>query len=242
MKIAFISDVHSNLEALTSVRKSLQNVGIDKVLFLGDIVGYGANPNECIEIIKDLSDDILAGNHDWAAVGKSSAEYFNLVAKEAIEWTQDKLTEQNKAFLSSLALKGEWEELIFVHATPSHPEEWNYIFNIFDATDNFETFSQPLCFVAHSHQPVIFVQTKTGSISSKRSTYMTLQKDFRYIINSGSVGQPRDGNPLSSYGIYDTEKKEYRLIRVQYDVTRAQKKILDAGLPSFLASRLGMGR
>lgn len=242
MKIAFISDVHSNLEALTSVRKSLQNVGNDKVLFLGDIVGYGANPNECIEIIKDLSDDILAGNHDWAAVGKSSAEYFNIVAKEAIEWTQDKLTEQNKAFLSSLALKGEWEELIYVHATPSHPEEWNYIFNIFDATDNFETFSQPLCFVAHSHQPVIFVQTKTGSISSERSTYMTLQKDFRYIINSGSVGQPRDGNPLSSYGIYDTEKKEYRLIRVQYDVTRAQKKILDAGLPPFLASRLGMGR
>lgn len=242
MKIAFISDVHSNLEALTSVRKSLQNVGNDKVLFLGDIVGYGANPNECIEIIKDLSDDILAGNHDWAAVGKSSAEYFNIVAKEAIEWTQDKLTEQNKAFLSSLALKGEWEELIYAHATPSHPEEWNYIFNIFDATDNFETFSQPLCFVAHSHQPVIFVQTKTGSISSERSTYMTLQKDFRYIINSGSVGQPRDGNPLSSYGIYDTEKKEYRLIRVQYDVTRAQKKILDAGLPPFLASRLGMGR
>ena len=241
MKIAFISDVHGNLEALTSVRKSLQNKRVDKVLFLGDIVGYGANPNECIEIVRDMSDDILAGNHDWAAIGKGNADSFNTVAREAIEWTQDQLTEDNKAFLSSQSLIGEMEDFIYVHSTPFHPEDWDYIISIADAYESFETFSQSLCFVAHSHDPIVFIKTDTRDIVPGKTSQIKIQKGFRYIINIGSVGQPRDGNPLSSYGIYDTEKKEYSLIRVQYAVTRAQEKILDAGLPPFLAERLGFG-
>lgn len=241
MKIAFISDVHGNLEALTSVRKSLQNKRVDKVLFLGDIVGYGANPNECIEIVRDMSDDILAGNHDWAAIGKSNTDYFNTVAKEAIEWTQDQLTEDNKAFLASQSLIGEMEDFICVHSTPFHPEDWGYIISIADAYESFETFSQSLCFIAHSHNPIVFIKTDTKDIVARKPSQTKILKGFRYIIDIGSVGQPRDGNPLSCYGIYDTEKKECGLIRVQYAVTRAQEKILGAGLPPFLAERLGFG-
>jgi predicted phosphodiesterase len=242
MKIAFISDIHSNLEALTAVSKSLQNQGPDIVLFLGDIVGYGADPNECIEMVRDIADDILAGNHDWAAVGKSSTDNFNPTAKKALEWTQSRLTKDSNNFLSSLSLKGKMENFIYIHSTPFRPEEWNYIFSLSDAVQSFDNFSQSLCFVAHSHIPVTFVQTAGGDTAFVQNPQFKLRKGFRYIINSGSVGQPRDGNPLSSYGIYDTKKKEYMLIRVQYDIEHARRKIIDAGLPESLANRLIVGK
>ena len=242
MKIAFISDIHSNLEALTAVSKSLQNQGPDIVLFLGDIVGYGADPNECIEMVRDIADDILAGNHDWAAVEKSSTDNFNPTAKKALEWTQSRLTKDSKNFLSSLSLKGKMENFIYIHSTPFRPEEWDYIYSLSDAAQSFDSFSQSLCFVAHSHIPVTFVQSAGGETAYVQNPQIKLQKGFRYIINSGSVGQPRDGNPLSSYGIYDTKKKEYMLIRVQYDIKNARRKIIDVGLPESLANRIIVGK
>lgn len=242
MKTAFISDVHGNLEALTAVTQSLRDEGVSRVLFLGDIVGYGANPGECIEIVREIADTILAGNHDWAAVDKTDTSSFNAAAQAAVAWTKSVLTAADKAFLSQLSLNEETKDFFCVHATPLHPEAWGYIVNDRDASQSFAHFSESLCFVAHSHYPTVFILTDKNRINSERTAHLSIRAGCRYIINSGSVGQPRDGNPAASYGIYDTDKKEYRLLRVEYDIALAQKKILDAGLPPFLAHRLALGR
>jgi len=242
MNLALISDVHGNLEALSAVEKSLQTQDVDRILFLGDCVGYGANPNECVGLLKNLADHMLAGNHDWAAVGKSSAANFNPVAKTAIEWTRDQLTGDNYQLLSSLPLKASSENFMCVHSTPYLPEDWHYILNVFDARICFDTFTNTVCFVAHSHMPVIFMQNADGKIVALHEDELTFQKKTRYIINIGSVGQPRDGNPRAGYGLFNTETRTYRLVRVHYDVQRAQQKIIDAGLPEILALRLGVGK
>ncbi len=241
MKIVLISDVHANLEALVTVKKSIRNEGADSILFVGDIVGYGANPNECIEILQDLTDKAVAGNHDWAAIGKNSTEYFNPAAKEAIEWTHDQLTEASKAFLNTLPLRGELQQCLYVHATPENPQDWDYISTTWEAHASFQAFSQQVCFIGHSHQPAIFIKPAEGDTLLEQSTHIMLKQHNRYLINIGSVGQPRDGTPLAGYGIYDTKKNEYRLIRVQYDINTAQQKIIDAGLDPFLAQRLSIG-
>lgn len=242
MKIALLSDVHGNLEALQSVLRSITRQHVDRVLFLGDIVGYGANPNECIEAVRETADVILAGNHDWAAIGKSATYSFNPVALAAIRWTENRLQPQHRAFLAALPLQYATDDFLCVHATPQHPEAWGYIIDEDDAAVGFEHFPQQACFTAHSHYPIIFVRDKTGMPWSENKMEIKLREGLRYIINSGSVGQPRDGNPQASYGIYDGDSREYRRVRVSYDIEGAQKKILGAGLPAFLAARLSLGR
>ncbi len=242
MRLAFLADVHSNLEAFSSVKKSLRCEGVDKVIFTGDIVGYAANPNECIEMLKEISDEFIAGNHDWAAAGKTDTSNYNPSAKEAIEWTRNELSEQNRSFLSSLPLNKEIKHCICTHASVTNPEKWNYIVTVSDAADNFKAFSHDLCFIGHTHCPAVFVRANTGKTFSLEPQNTKIKAGFRYIINTGSIGQPRDGIPLASYGIYDMRKNEYRLIRVQYDVARAQKKIIAAGLPEYSATRLEHGK
>lgn len=241
MKIAVISDVHSNLEAFQSVTASFSNHGVEQVIFLGDIVGYGANPNECIELLKSICDCNIAGNHDYAAVGKTDITYFNLHAKEAILWTSDILSQDSKRFLASLPLTATLPDGLMVHSAPQHPELWDYIISLSDARIHFRNFTQQLCFIGHSHCPGIFMLDRSGALSFEELGSITVKKDTRYIINVGSVGQPRDGNPLSSYGLYDTTTKQYRLIRVPYNIATAQQKILAAGLPRFLAERIAVG-
>ena len=242
MQLALISDVHGNLEALSSVARSIHNEGAEKVVFLGDIVGYGANPNECIDMLREITKELIAGNHDMASAGKTSIRNFNPLAKEAIEWTRNKLTKNNMDFLSSLPLKKETQTTIYVHSSPYCPEDWNYVSDVQDAGRQFKAFAKHACFIGHSHFPKIFTKTSSGEILQLKKSQIKLREGFRYIINTGSVGQPRDGNPLSSYGIYDTEKKEYRLVRVQYDISMAKNKIIAAGLPAFLAKRLDSGK
>ena len=241
MKIALISDIHSNLEAFQAVMASLAGHDIEKVMFLGDIVGYGANPNECIDLLRSVADCYIAGNHDYAAVNKTDISYFNPYAQEAVLWTQEVLTIENALFLSSLPLTDTLYDFMVVHSTPLHPELWDYVVYVSDAQIGFRNFTQQLCFIGHSHHPGIFVQDRAGRISAEERITMNFKESNRYIINIGSVGQPRDGNPLSSYGLYDTETNEYRLIRVEYNIALAQQKILAAGLPRFLAERLSVG-
>jgi diadenosine tetraphosphatase ApaH/serine/threonine PP2A family protein phosphatase len=188
-----------------------------------------------------MTDCIIAGNHDFAAVGKTDITGFNEYAQSAVIWTGKQLTNENAQFLSSLPLAGTMDDFFYVHAAPHHPEQWDYILTMSAARESFDHFSQRICFVGHSHGPLILAQTKTGNITTVHEHIMTVQKDFRYIINIGSVGQPRDGDPRAAYGMYDSETKQYRLIRVAYDITTAQNKIIDAGLPSFLAARLAGG-
>ena len=242
MKAALLSDIHGNLEAFRAVRESITAHGAEDIIFLGDIVGYGADPNECVELLRTLTDCSIAGNHDFAAVQKTDIKYFNPHAKEAIVWTAQQLTAENARFLASLPLLVTRHHVTFVHSTPMLPQLWDYIMTTAEAGVSFQNFSGQACFIGHSHYPLIFIEDSSGAITESSCTACTLEDNHRYIINIGSVGQPRDGTPLASYGLYDTESKEFRLIRVAYDIVAAQRKILAAGLPPFLASRLALGR
>src|SRR3990172_12337150 len=155
MKYAIISDIHGNLEALESVLDDIERRKVDSILCLGDIIGYGPNPNECVELIKSKAKIILAGNHDYAPLGKIDISYFNPWARSAIEWTRGELSEESVEFLLSLPLKAEIDGFTIVHATPYHPQEWNYIITIGDAIKNFPEFKNQICFIGHSHVPMI---------------------------------------------------------------------------------------
>jgi len=232
MRIAIISDIHSNLEALTTTFEVIQSEGVDEILCLGDIVGYGANPNECIELVQKRCSMNLLGNHDLAAVDLSAAEFFTSNARSAAEWTSEQLTEEHKEFLRKLPYTAERDELLFVHSSPFEPEEWHYIVSALDARGVFRHFTQQLCFVGHSHVPGVYAES---------GVKQNVVRGERFVINVGSVGQPRDGNPKLSFGILDTDRWEYKNVRKDYDVKHASKKILEAGLPQMLAERLFMG-
>jgi len=242
MKYAIISDIHGNLEALKSILEEIDRQKVDSILCLGDIVGYGPNPNECAEIIKERADVVLAGNHDYAPLGKIDISYFNPWARQAIEWTRENLAPETIEFLLELPLKSEQDGFTIVHATPYKPHEWNYIITIGDAIKNFPEFSSQVCFIGHSHVPMIVTLTERNDCVVEKDNPLMIKDNLRYIINVGSVGQPRDLNPLSAIGLYDTDTKTYELVRVEYDIAVTQKKILASNLPSFLAERLELGQ
>ena len=242
MRYAILSDIHGNLEAFQAVLKDLTGADIQKRIFLGDIVGYGPNPEDCITLLRENFDVIIAGNHDWAVAEKGGIQNFNSVAQKAIEWTSARLSPEYKFFLFELPLKKEENSLTFVHATPLNPQEWNYVFSGYEAIRNLRALKRELCFVGHSHIPSVFVLSDFDELySSLNFNEIILDEKGRFLINVGSVGQPRDGSPLASYGILDTEKKVFYLRRVRYAIEVTQKKIIAAGLPSILAERLARG-
>ncbi len=233
MRIAIISDIHSNLEALNRAVMEIELEKVDEIVCLGDIVGYGANPNECVDIVKRLTPHVLLGNHDEAAIDLQKTEFFNPFAKIAAEWTGDALTEENRQYLAGLPLTLERSGCFFVHASPVHPEEWNYILTPADAAESFSSMPCDLGFVGHSHVPEVF-----GEDPWSRN----IVKGEKFIVNVGSIGQPRDGNPKLSYGILDTELWNYNNSRLDYDIELAAFKIRKAGLPKNLADRLFVGK
>jgi predicted phosphodiesterase len=238
---AVISDVHSNLEALNSVLENIEKECADNILFIGDIVGYGPDPNECIEIIRKKSNIVLAGNHDLASVGMHNTIFFNPLARVAIEWTCSVLSDENKDFLSNLPLTERLarDSVFLVHGSPYEPEKWHYVLNSADARKNFDYFKEIICFVGHSHIPLIMKRSFDGEVSSLKDKSILKEKS-RYIINTGSVGQPRDGNPDSAYALLRDNTIEIK--RVSYDILLTQKKMRKAGLPSHLIDRLSVGR
>ncbi len=225
MRLALISDIHGNLPALKAVISSIAEERADSVVCLGDIVGYGARPNECIELLAGERIPCIMGNHDAAVLGRLSLSMMSSHARTAAEWTINKLNIVNQEFLRELPLSLEIESVLCVHSSPNEPEQWRYIFNAPDAQVAFRSFSQPICFFGHTHYPITFTNLEDG----------------RRLINVGSVGQPRDRNPRACYGIYDTVSKDFRWVRVEYPFTEAAKQIVDAGLPSYLAQRLATG-
>ncbi len=242
MKYGILSDVHGNLPALHSALKACAEIKVDKILFLGDAVGYGASPNQCISLIKQETATFLGGNHDFGSVGMTNINNFNPYAREALLWTARTLTPEKVHYLKARPMTIEMGELLLVHASPHQPEEWHYIFQPQEASLNFSAFHQRLCFIGHSHLPGVFILNSDGRISFERSASITLHNDARYIINVGSVGQPRDGDPRASMGILDMDNGEYYLHRVVYEIRETQASILSMGLPLFLAERLAIGR
>ena len=246
MKIAFISDIHANLEALEAVLEDAGRNGAEEIYCLGDIVGYGANPNECAAMVAKRCTGALLGNHDAVAIGELTPQHFNVHARIAIEWTAEQLTEPNKSFLRERPMiETLGNNLTMVHATPYAPGMWYYITSIEEAAYNFEHFDTQICLVGHTHIPVIIVEDEDGiSVHQEKKIYYGNEDsgDLRLLINIGSVGQPRDRNPQSSYGILDTDEKTFTLRRVPYNVAVAQAKMKKHRMPDFLVNRLAEGR
>lgn len=232
MTYAIISDIHSNLEALQKALSIIDGRNVDEIICLGDVVGYGANPNECAAIVRERCAAVVLGNHDAAALDVSLAHDFNAIARRAVEWTGKTLTDDHKAWLSSLPLVHRAEDLLFVHASPHLPGDWDYITDAHDAMNAVDYFTEKICFIGHTHVPGIF---------SGRGRAKSVSRDDRHIVNVGSIGQPRDGNPMLSFGIFDSESWEYELIRSDYDIQSAVDKIFQAGLPKELGYRLQFG-
>ncbi|MFA5059910.1 MAG: metallophosphoesterase family protein [Candidatus Omnitrophota bacterium] len=241
MRYAIFSDIHANLQAVESVLAELKKEKIDGYFCAGDVVGYGANPHECIGIVRDLNTVCVAGNHDWAVVDKVDIAYFNPTAQEAILWTRAKALREDMAFLDKLPLIYKNENFIMVHGTLDEPSYFHYLVDIRQAATMFRYMDRNVCFVGHSHVTDIFV-LKDGKVARGLSADISVEKECKYIINVGSVGQPRDGNPKSSFCIYDTQENTISIRRVDYNITEAQKRILESGLSPFLASRLNLGR
>jgi predicted phosphodiesterase len=244
MRIAIISDIHGNFEALEAVFSDAIIQKVDEIVCLGDIVGYGANPNECIDLVKKKCPLCILGNHDAAAIGLLSTDHFNVHAKIAIDWTVDNLAEEKKTFLGSLPLKKTKEERTFVHATPYDPNMWYYITSLEEAAFNFQFFNTTFCFVGHTHIPIIIVleNEKEVYVHQGSSVNWGGMSQARFLINTGSVGQPRDRNPKSCYGILDTEAKSFTFRRIDYDIAKAQGKMRKIKMPDFLVTRLKDGR
>jgi diadenosine tetraphosphatase ApaH/serine/threonine PP2A family protein phosphatase len=243
MKYLVISDVHANLEALEA---ALAHVECDAMLVLGDLVGYGADPNAVVERVRGLAPlALVRGNHDKVGSGIDGVESFNHLARRAISWTASVLTPSNREWLAALP-KGPHVVDDFVeicHGAPGDEDE--YIFDYLDARRAIEMSRRPLCLFGHTHVPAVFrLQGEMTPVTPERGASTTIQLDSgaRYLVNCGAVGQPRDGDPRAAFGVVDTGARTITLLRVPYDVAAAQAKILAAGLPEVLAQRLAIGR
>ena len=243
MRIAIISDIHSNLIALQAVIADIDKNEnkIDKIICLGDVVGYGPAPNECVHLVKERASFCLMGNHDHAIIGKEDLAYFNPFAKEAVLWSQKQLTEETIHFLEHLEFKKIESDCTYVHSSPLDPKEWTYVLNKNDAHYQFQHLTSQLCFIGHTHVAGIFRQ-KSYSINFLLEEKIKIEDDEKYIINVGSVGQPRDFDPRSSYGILDLEKQSFEYRRIPYDIESTQVNMEKFGLPQYLIDRLSFGR
>jgi diadenosine tetraphosphatase ApaH/serine/threonine PP2A family protein phosphatase len=242
MRYALLADIHSNSAALAAVLQDIERQGtVDDLLFLGDIVGYGPDCNECVSLVKESGAISVSGNHDLASIEKLELSYFSPDAARAARWTTGQLQAGNRVYLDRLPSSVVHGDFTLVHGSPRQPV-WEYLISVGSAEQNFAHFSTPYCFVGHSHLPLVFKQAGNDVSSVKFSENIGLALEGgRYIVNPGSVGQPRDGDPHASYALFDTESRILRLRRVQYDIAAVQKRFMDAGLPVRLASRLWKG-
>jgi predicted phosphodiesterase len=232
MRIGIFSDVHANLPALEAVLKALSEAHVDVMYCLGDTVGYGPFPNECVDLVRQHCAVVLKGNHDSGLIGETPIEDFNQYGLAAIQWSQGHVTDERKEYLRSLPLMDVRDSITLAHASPLQPGEWMYVLTLRSAKENFTAFSTELCFIGHTHVPVIINENLT--VDAER-------KPGRSIINVGSVGQPRDGNPDAAYAVFDTQTGEYKFHRISYDIKKTASAIKKAGLPDYLAKRLYQG-
>lgn len=241
MRYGIFSDVHSNLEALDRVLSAYAQESIDRYFCAGDVVGYAANPNECLDKVVGLGCVIVAGNHDWASAGNIASDNFNSEAKKAVQWTRENLFDQGKKILSALKPVSVNQDFILVHGSFNDPERFYYMLNAFIAKKTFDLMDKQVCFLGHSHVPGAFILHPEGIIEYRESALIRIEEQNKYIINVGSVGQPRDGNPQAAYCVYDTQARSIETKRVSYDINAAKDKIVKAGLPLSLGNRLLLG-
>ena len=241
MKYAIIADIHGNLEAFQVVLDDIRAQNATHIVCLGDVVGYNANPKECLQIVRDMNIPVVKGNHDEYCSSNEHLEGFNPHAADAVHWTRDQLTDEDKKWLRELKYSRMAANFTMVHATLDAPDRWGYVFDKLAAAASFpyqNTFQ--MCFFGHTHVPVAFMRDNVV----RGGTYSKFKVDpsKKYFINVGAVGQPRDNNPKSAYVIYDMDAQTIELRRLEYDIASAQAKIPAAGLPERLAERLAYGR
>jgi predicted phosphodiesterase len=240
MRIAIFGDIHANLEAFEVVLADAREQGCTSYICLGDVVGYNANPRECLEIVQELKCPVVKGNHDDYASSDSSLESFNPLAEVAIQWTRDQLAPAEKFWLGELPFISKIGGFTVVHASLDDPAGWGYVLNQLDAAASFSKQTTDLCFFGHTHTPRAYI--KDSSVVGLPFEQLILEPGKRYFVNAGSVGQPRDGDWRAAYVVFDEEKRVIRLRRLRYDLAKTQGKIMKAGLPPRLADRLAFGK
>jgi diadenosine tetraphosphatase ApaH/serine/threonine PP2A family protein phosphatase len=245
LRVAVISDVHSNLPALQAVLGAIEAIEVDEIWCLGDVVGYGADPDACTELVADRCDICLVGNHDLAVLGGLDISAFSDAAAEAVGWTRESAAEQTVEFLAELEPAGLRAGLGLYHASPRDPI-WEYVLSVEQADGCFDVQPQRVCLIGHSHVSLFFTRPAPGEPGETRGAQSgdDALLDLRrgsWLVNPGSVGQPRDGDPRAAWMELDTERQSGRFHRIAYDIERAAEPILAAGLPNHLAERLYLG-
>jgi diadenosine tetraphosphatase ApaH/serine/threonine PP2A family protein phosphatase len=241
MKYIVFSDIHSNLQALEAVAEDFVRQKADKIFCAGDIVGYGAQPNECAALISSIASSSIAGNHEDAVLGRIDTTFFNEFAASAVAWTKENLDKKGYEYISGLPYVLAEGNMTAAHGTLHSPREFRYMLNCDAATRTFEEMASGVCFVGHTHVPGVFVY-RNGNIYQTFSEKVNIEDNDKYIINTGSVGQPRDKDPRACYCVYDTDRSIVEFRRVEYDIRTARSKIVEAGLPQVLGDRLLLGR
>ena len=240
MRYALIADIHSNLEALEVVLNDAKEQKCTHYACVGDVVGYGANPKECLDIVRSMGMPVVKGNHDEYCSSEEDLEGFNPHAAEAVNWTRKQLSKEDRIWLRDQKYIRLVASFSMVHATLDGPQRWGYVFDKLAAAASFTYQNTAVCFFGHTHVPVAFVRdsmVRGGTYSKFR-----VEPGKKYFVNVGAVGQPRDGNPKSGYVVYDLNEGTIELRRLDYDIPKAQKKIIEAGLPQRLADRLAVGK
>jgi diadenosine tetraphosphatase ApaH/serine/threonine PP2A family protein phosphatase len=241
MRVLVISDIHANLAAFETVLEDAADQW-EQIWCLGDVVGYGPEPNACVTLLREHDHLSLSGNHDWAVLGKLDINAFNRDARAAIEWARTAISEETRAFLESLPTEEVHAPFTLAHGSPRQPV-WEYILDEDTAAANFAHFDTPFCLVGHTHMPVVFEELEDGRARGSRPAYgekLSLAAT-RLIINPGSVGQPRDADPRAAYALLDTEAMTWEHRRVAYPVGATQERMRELGLPHRLVARLEMG-
>lgn len=239
-KYAILGDIHANWEALSAVLDDAAANGVDTYVCVGDIVGYNASPAQCLDKIRELCVAVVRGNHDHYVAHDECLEDFHPLAANVIDWTRRQLSRDQLQYLKNLRLSRIVDGFTIVHSTLDMPEKWGYVIDALDADANFNYQTSSVCFHGHTHVPVVF--ERQGRVVRSSFTTFNTTLGRKCFVNTGSVGQPRDGDPRASYVIYDPAARRIDLRRVEYDIATTQQKILEAGLPERLARRLEHGK
>ena len=237
---AIFGDIHGNLEGLTAVLRDAKEKGVTHYACAGDIVGYNANPVECVEKIREIGCASVKGNHDHFCSLDSDLEGFQPYAADAVDWTRRQLSAEQRKFLADLKYVERAANFTVVHSTLDMPQSWGYVFEELEAEASFNYQTTTVCFYGHTHVPLAF--ERSGGVSGGTYSRLNIAMGKKYFVNVGSVGQPRDGDPRAGYCVFDLKKRQIELHRVSYDIALAQQKVRKAGLPEKLAVRLGIGR
>jgi predicted phosphodiesterase len=240
MKYAIIADIHANLEAFQVVLDDIQKQKCTHIACLGDVVGYNANPKECLDIVRQMNIPCVKGNHDEYCSIDEELEGFNPNAAEAVMWTRQQLNDDDRKWLRDLKYVRLVSNFTIVHATLDQPQRWAYVFEKLDAAASFTYQNTAVCFFGHTHVPLAFI--RDASVRGGTYSKFKVEPGRKYFVNVGAVGQPRDGIPKAGYVVYDMDEGSIELRRLEYDIATTQQKILNAGLPQRLADRLAIGR